>query len=141
MTRSLASASIIAAATTLAACDKPLIKETRPTATSIGTGRVVSVNEISAQVGDDQGTRATTGFVNGGLVGMMMASEGGKAKVRVYALRMNDGRDIEVRSFSVADIGQCVGVVEMSGSLERVLERLAANDCPLAQDNATAHGG
>lgn len=138
MHRSLALAAVLVASGALAACETPLVKENRPTATSVGTGRVVSVNEIAAQVGDDPETRALSGFVNGGLVGMVVASEGGKAKVRLYELRMNDGWNIEVRSFSVVTVGQCVGVVALSGSSERVLERLAPTDCPAPQPDKTA---
>jgi hypothetical protein len=124
----------------LIACNPPLVKQQRPTATALGTGLVVSVSEITAQTGDDPGTRAAAGFINGGIVGLVAVagSDGGRAKLRQVALRLNDGSDLQVRSFSIAEPGQCVSVTELSGSTERILERLAPEVCASAANEAAA---
>jgi hypothetical protein len=93
-----------------------------------GVGKVVAIENIDGDTGESAGARYAGGFMAGGIIGAVIVGNAekdiGRAKLFNYTLRLADGSNLTVHSFSAVAVEDCVKIIRVSSRTEMVLERL-----------------
>jgi len=104
------------------------VEDYHPSISVTGFGRVVAVENIAANTGESAADRYAMGFALGGVPGALIVGNAekdiGKATLFNYTLRLSDGSNLQVHSFSAVAIDDCVKIIRVSSRAEMVLERL-----------------
>lgn len=104
------------------------VENLHATISEAGTGRILAVENVTAETGESAVDRYAMGFAVGGVPGALIVGNSerdiGRATLFNYTLQLADGSNLTVRSFSAVAVNDCVKIIRVGTKTEMVLERL-----------------
>ena len=116
----------------LMGCVQPLMKDVPIRSAALGTGRVQTFQQILVE-NPGSSERIGEAFLYGGVMGVAGAAitenDIGTSHLQHYKVLLNDGQTLEVNSFSVVAVNDCVTITPLPGVSHVIVERVDASRC------------